>query len=119
MGGSNIHTVVSMEELKEIFSGLETPVIVEGRSDVDVLEKMGAERVFSLKGRPLYKVALEISKSYDSVLVLTDFDSEGIKIARKLNVYLERFGVVPNNSLRAKIKNIVTKEGISQIENIA
>lgn len=108
-----------MEDLEEIIKGLEIPVIVEGRSDVDAIEDICPEEVIPLNGRPLYKVALEISKSYDEVLVLTDFDAEGRKIAKKLNVFLERFGVVPKNSIRGRIKNIITKNGVSQIENIS
>lgn len=52
------------------------------------------------------------------MLVLTDFDSEGTKIARKLNSFLEKFGVVPKNSLRGEIKKILVNKGVSQIEDI-
>ncbi len=120
MGGLNtVFTFDNMDELEEILRDVNLPIIVEGKSDVEVLEKHGAEDVIYLKGRPLYKVALMVSKSYKEALVLTDFDREGRKIAKKLNVFLERFGVVPKNSLRGKIKELVTKEGVSQIENIS
>lgn len=106
-------------KLKKIFQDLDLPVIVEGKSDVEVMEEFGVEDIVSLNGRPLYKVAKETSESFDEVLVLTDFDTEGNKIAKKLNVFLERFDVVPKNSLRGKIKRIVVKDGVSQIENIS
>ncbi|MFP4116109.1 MAG: toprim domain-containing protein [Candidatus Aenigmatarchaeota archaeon] len=107
-----------MENLQKIFDKLDCPVIVEGKSDVAVMEDFQMDEIVSLNGRPLYRVASSVSRTADEALVLTDFDSEGEKIAKKLNVFLERFGVVPKNSIRGKIKEIVTKEGVSQIENI-
>ena len=107
-----------VKKLKEILDDVEYPIIVEGKRDVDAINEYGVEEVVSLKGRPLFKVALSVSKNADKALVLVDFDEEGEKIAKKLNTFLERFGVVPKNSIRGKIKHILTLEGISQIENI-
>ncbi len=111
--------VVGIEDsLNKVLKDLECPVIVEGRSDAEVLKKYGVQNIVSLDGRPLYMVAKETAEYCRKALVLTDFDAEGEKIAGKLNVFLDKFNVVPKNSLRGKIKRIVTKEGISQIENI-
>ena len=107
-----------VKKLKEILDDVEYPIIVEGKRDVDAINEYGVDEVVSLKGRPLFKVALSVSKNADKALVLVDFDEEGEKIAKKLNTFLERFGVVPKNSIRGKIKHILTLEGISQIENI-
>ncbi len=111
-------SVIFVEELGDFLDGIDFPVIVEGKSDEEALEDFDIKNIVQLRGRPLYKVALSL-KGHKEVLVLTDFDREGKKIAAKLNGFLEQFGVVPKNSLRRKIKNIITKKGVSQIENIS
>ncbi len=105
-------------KLKKVLDKVTCPVVVEGRSDVLVLSEYGVEDPIPLNGRPLYVVAREVSEISDCVVVLTDFDSEGEKIAKKLNTFLDKYDVVPKNSIRRNIKRIVTKKGISQIENI-
>lgn len=107
-----------MKNLHKILDEVNVPVIVEGKSDKSALEDLSVEDVVPLNGKPLFKVASSLSKRVEKVLVLTDFDSEGNKIAGKLNSWLESFGVVPKNRLRGKIKGVATREGVSEIENL-
>lgn len=113
-----IFLFIVMKTLQEIFDEIEVRVIVEGESDRSTLTDFGIEDVIPLNGKPLYKVASSVSKDFDEALVLTDFDKEGRKISKKLNSFLTSFGVVPKNKTRGKIKRVVTKKGISAIENL-
>lgn len=110
---------MSMKKPRKIFEEIKVPVIVEGKSDASTLKDFGVEDTVPLNGKPLFRVASSLSKRTEKVLVLSDFDKEGSKIAKKLNSWLESFGVVPKTKLRGRIKRIITKEGVSDIENIS
>lgn len=114
----SLRWVIEIKPLQEIFNEIDYPVIVEGESDKSALEEYGLQDIIPLNGKPLFKVASSISKKAEKVLVLTDFDQEGEKLSKKLNSFLVSFGVVPKNKLRGKIKKIVTREGVSEIENL-
>jgi 5S rRNA maturation endonuclease (ribonuclease M5) len=107
-----------MKELTEILKEVKFPTVVEGDSDKEALKKLGLEDIVPLNGKPLFKVASSLAKRTDRVLVLTDFDKEGNEIARKLNSWFTSFGTVPQSKLRGKIKKTVTRDGVSQIENL-
>lgn len=98
-------------------------IIVEGPRDSNALKSLGLKNTISLNGKPLHEVALYVSKSYVSrddrnyskeVVILTDFDSEGKKIAAKLDYLLRKHKVMVNSKLRGKFM----KFGKSQIEDI-
>ena len=120
MGGPNPYykVLAIREKVKKVLDKESLPVIVEGKRDVEVMEELGVEEIIPLNGRPLYKVAKDVSENFEEVLVLTDFDSEGMKLAKKINSFLGKFDVVPKNSLRGKIKEILVKKGVSQVEDI-
>lgn len=116
MGGPNSLTV--MKDLKGILDGIEVPVIVEGDSDRFTLRRLGVENIIPLNGKPLFKIASKISRESREAVVLTDFDSEGRKIAKKLNDLLTSFGVTPDERTRKEVERRITKVGVSTIENI-
>lgn len=121
MGGPNLIQQLQADKMNPLIQFLENidcPVIVEGKSDMEALKRFEVENIYPLNGRPLFKVALRISEKHDNVLVLTDFDKEGRKLAKKLNSFLTSFGATPKNKLRGKIKRIITKKGISAIEEL-
>lgn len=94
------------------------PVIVEGKSDEEALRKLGVDDIVTLCGKPLYKVTQDISKRTEEILILTDYDREGRKLAKKLDNYFVSYGVLPNRKIRKKLGFIVNKTGISHIEDI-
>ncbi|MFP4045821.1 MAG: toprim domain-containing protein [Candidatus Aenigmatarchaeota archaeon] len=107
-----------MEKLNQLLKKIDIPVVVEGKSDVAVLEKMGVKRIVPLNGRPLFKVVKEVAEKSKEVLVLTDYDSEGRKLAHKLNVLFTSSGVQPWREMRRKIGKAITEEGRYAIEEI-
>ena len=110
----------SRENLKdvidEIFLAIEKEkdalVIVEGKKDSLALKKLGFERILTLKGEPLYKIAEQVSEK--RVLVLTDLDVEGKKIYAAIVCQLRTRGVRVDDTLR----NLLFKTKLRQIEGL-
>ncbi len=82
-----------LEDLRE--EARSTPILVEGRRDVQALERLGVSAEFfcACNGRPLYEVCEEISSAHRRVILLLDLDSAGIAIARKVKHFLSQMGV--------------------------
>ena len=76
---------------KEIRNVENSQIIVEGKKDREVLEKLGFKNVVEISGKSLSEILKEIKK--DSVILLTDFDSEGEKLAKKLYNFLKIYGI--------------------------
>jgi len=82
-------------------------VICEGVKDAEAIKslKWGVE-VVTLEGKPLVRVADEISQDYKSVLILTDFDKKGQNLAKNISKFLLGRSKV-NWGLRNKMKRIL------------
>lgn len=92
-----------LDEMKE-YSDKGVPLIVEGRKDEVSLRRMGfSGPIITVSGARLHEIAEE-SKGKD-VIVLTDFDEEGEKLAETILSYR-----VENNKLtlyfRGKIRKL-------------
>jgi 5S rRNA maturation endonuclease (ribonuclease M5) len=100
-----------LDELVE--RNLVTPVIVEGRNDVEALRILGLKgKVYSLNhGIPLFNFCEEISREHNEVIILTDWDSKGGKLARSLREGFKANAVEYNDRLRARLVRICKKEG--------
>lgn len=107
-------------EISNLFAKIrEIPKIVEGKNDKISLRKIGFKNILPLNGRSLYSFAHIFSNKYNEALILTDFDSEGRKLRRKLNFFLQAFGVSIETKLREEIMRKVTQRGKSRIENLS
>ena len=95
-------------------------VIVEGKRDKRALEKFGLDhrKIIAINGRTLIKVVDEIRASgedHHHVIILTDFDQKGRKIASKLRRLLLAYRIHPNSRLRKEMM----KFGRAEIEDLA
>ncbi|MFX0067862.1 MAG: toprim domain-containing protein [Promethearchaeota archaeon] len=111
-----------IERLEEVLLKIDNlsknfPILVEGRKDERTLRKLGVNGiVVHLSGQSLFETA-ERMASYRKVIILTDFDKRGEKIARQISRYLEEQGTYPIMTYRKKILSI-TKGRIRQIEGL-
>ena len=78
-------------------------VIVEGKKDRAALKTLGLYNVIAINGRPLIKVVDEVRGLGNAPVILTDFDSKGMEIARKLNSLFQAFRIHPNSGLRCRL----------------
>lgn len=89
-----------VNELKD----LEAVILVEGKRDREALSKLGIKRVMDISGKSVEDVVEDVSKNYDEVLILTDFDEEGRIIEKILKREFEIRHVKVLTSLRVRIK---------------
>ncbi|MFB6075626.1 MAG: toprim domain-containing protein [Candidatus Aenigmatarchaeota archaeon] len=102
----------------EVLQNIGYPIIVEGKRDRINLGEMKIKNIIPLNGRSLYDFTFNISQKYDEVLILTDFDKEGRKLAGKITSLFQSMGVKTHGKLRKEIMKRVTKNGKSMIENL-
>ena len=99
----------TIEELKESI------VIVEGKKDRKALESLGIHNTVPINGKPLIEIVQQVAgKGTVKVIILTDFDSEGRRIAGKLELLLKNFGIHPDSRLRCRVMDF----GWNKIEDM-
>ena len=100
---------------KEILEELEklknTLVIVEGKNDQKALEKFGLKNILMLEGNAIFEV---IEKVNTEVAILTDLDSKGKELYKRLQSMLTKRGVKINNKLR----HLLLRSDLKVIEGI-
>ena len=96
-----------------------TPIVVEGIKDVEALKRLGIRRnVVSLgKGLTVFAFCERLSRRSKTVIVLTDWDRKGGKLARMMKDALEANGAKPDMDLRAKLV-VLSKKDIKDIESL-
>ena len=108
-----------MEEKEELLLLLEEikdkNVIVEGRRDKAALIDLGFRHVTVLNNS---KGFYEISEKFigKEVLILSDFDSEGEEIAKKLSEVLVKVGAKVDRIDRKKLRRLFIKNKINTVE---
>lgn len=103
------------------YSSKGVPILVEGKKDEAALKALGIRgkiiRVRQHRKR-LFELAEELT-SYKTVIILTDFDQEGEKLADELSRHLHSWGV--KTIMRDKFRSTVSwasrqVEGLNRIE---
>lgn len=92
-----------------------TPIIVEGKKDVEALKALGVcGKILSAKtgGKSLLEVVSEIVETgAKEVILMLDFDRRGRECTRRLKQRFEKAGVNPNlnfwNALQAMVRREV------------
>lgn len=100
-----------IDELTEL--NLEVPVIVEGKKDVKALRALGLKGdIFTLNhGIPIFNLCEEIAMKNRKVIILTDWDSRGGRLAKALREGFRANAVAYDDKLRARLVRICKKEG--------
>ena len=113
-----------LEQVMKVMDELEAmseqmPVVVEGLRDVEALRLLGIEKnVVSLsRGMSIFALCESLSKDWDSVLILTDWDRKGGRLARKLREALMANGAKPIEIVRTQLAYLVKKD-VKDIESL-
>ncbi len=118
-------TVEKFEELNELLAELreqaccDVPIIVEGANDIEALKRL------EIKGR-FHKVSsgksllnfIESFSGSEKVIILTDFDRAGDKLAKFCVKHLRQLDVEPITEIRRKLKSLFHKD-VKDIEGLA
>lgn len=113
-----------LERILEVVDDLEhmsdgTPIVVEGLKDVEALKRIGVKKnVVSLgKGLSVFAFCERLARRSGSVVILTDWDRKGGRLARMLKDAFEANGVKADLDLRAQLV-LLTKKDIKDIEGL-
>lgn len=90
-------------------------VIVEGKRDRKVLYSLHFKKIITIN-EGIYETIDKLD--IKEVIILTDFDSEGRKIAKKLNLFLQSNGFKIDRESRRKIGLLFSRLRIRKIEEI-
>lgn len=95
-------------------------IVVEGVKDRRALNALGiADGIETLVGQEsLLNFSERLAQTGNTIILLTDWDRTGTKIAKDLTKYLQPSGCVVNYELRLKLSNLV-KKAIKDIESLA
>lgn len=113
-----------IEEMKELLSeisGLVEVVLVEGPRDVASLKRLGyTGNIVTCVAINVndYDLMTEVSKKYRRILILTDFDQEGLMLNRRFTEMLEHEGVLVEEALRRMVGRLTVALGIYAIESL-
>jgi 2,5-diamino-6-(ribosylamino)-4(3H)-pyrimidinone 5'-phosphate reductase len=99
-----------------------TPIIVEGKKDVQTLRELGVRGKISCAktaGKSRLDVILEIEESdHREIILLLDFDRRGKEWTEKLRQDLEKAKIKPNLTFWKKLFAIAGKE-LKDVEGLA
>ena len=100
-------------------------IIVEGKNDKRALREVGVSaNISTIKSSNLsisnyaFTLGQELQDKNDKVLILTDFDDEGSKLAKELKKKLDRWKLKIDHETRIKLKSCLRKD-ITGIESIS
>lgn len=83
----------------------EAPIIVEGLKDKRVLSKLGIKHTLDISGKSLDSIVEKLSETkIKNVVVLTDFDKEGVKKQKLLIKLLNCNGIKADETTRRRFK---------------
>lgn len=114
----NIDKIKEIIEQIKIYSDSGVPVIVEGIKDKQSLEMLGIKQnVITLQGKSLLQID-EVFMDKKEVIILTDFDAEGKKLAFTLQKQLMHRRISPNLKFWKSLK-FYLKKNFKDIESLA
>jgi 5S rRNA maturation endonuclease (ribonuclease M5) len=114
----------ALEELSHFLSQVHTYVdliLVEGIRDVSSLRSLGCKaniEVLSHTRISDFDLAEEIASNHNSVLILTDFDVEGLSLNQRFSNLFERKGVKVEIGIRLWVGRLLARIGVYTIESL-
>ncbi len=113
-----------LEDLEKVIEELAAasrtmPVIVEGRSDKKALESLGVRGIIFVlnDGHSILDTCTRLAADYRHVIIMTDWDRKGGRLARALIDNLEANDMKYNSDFRAKLAMLAKKE-VKDVEGL-
>jgi 2,5-diamino-6-(ribosylamino)-4(3H)-pyrimidinone 5'-phosphate reductase len=99
-----------------------TPIIVEGKKDIETLRMLNVEGTIiaaKTSGKTLLDTISEIEKTRKKeIILLLDFDRRGKELTKRLKQHLEKTEIKTNLTFWLNLSSIVGKE-VKDIEGLA
>jgi len=109
-----------LDLLKQIENTVDI-ILVEGTRDIKALRNIGYSGEIipcSQIGLNDYELADKISEKYHRILILTDFDKEGVLIYQKFHEIFERKYIKVEDELRKNLGDLMSKLSVYAIESL-
>jgi 5S rRNA maturation endonuclease (ribonuclease M5) len=112
---------IEQQEILDVLSELEGQIlIVEGKKDSRALQELGMGNIVQVNSRTMSKVtddAVFLMEKHKNtqVIILTDFDRTGRRMAAKIRLLLQSRKIHANSRIRRDVMNL----GIRYIEEMA
>ena len=110
-----------MEKLLLELPTLVDTVLVEGLRDTEALRSMGYVGVIealSRTGVNDFDLSDELASKYSRILLLLDFDEEGLNLNNHFTQLLERKGLKVEYGLRKEFSRLMAEIGVYAIESL-
>ena len=90
----------------------EIPILVEGDNDIKALKLLGFEgEIIKInQGKPLFNLVEDLSKVYDEMIILMDWDRKGGQLARRLSDNFEANQMKYNLEFRKQMAYLCKKD---------
>ena len=111
----------AMEKLLLELPTLVDTVLVEGLRDTEALRAMGYAGVIealSRTGVNDFDLSDELASKYSRILLLLDFDEEGLNLNNHFTQLLERKGLKVEYGLRKEFSRLMAEIGVYAIESL-
>lgn len=94
------------------------PIVVEGRKDREAIERLGIKgRVVEVKSSRQVVVDVLDEVSGGEVILLVDFDRDGVELAKHIISYLESEGVKVDSTYWREIRALVRRD-VKDVEGL-
>ncbi|MBT3283306.1 hypothetical protein HN807_02875 [Candidatus Bathyarchaeota archaeon] len=115
------NAICELEQLMHELSGLVDVVVVEGLRDIQALRSLGytgSIEELNRSGFNDFDLADDLTSRYKRVLLLLDFDEEGLRLNQRFNQILERKGAKVEYGLRKEFGRLMAATGAYAIEDL-
>jgi 5S rRNA maturation endonuclease (ribonuclease M5) len=110
------HLIEELNKINRYYQGV--PVIVEGKKDKTVLKKLGFTNILDISGSHLSNFAEKIVEDgAKSVIILTDFDDEGLSKALQLTKIFHKYHIIILSSVRQRIRSLFKIHKIEELSH--
>lgn len=98
----------------------DSPIVVEGERDVQALRALGVGgRIITLhRGVPVLRLCEELAREAREVIILTDWDLKGGRLAKALREGFAANGVRYDEAPRARLA-VLTRSSVNAVEDLA
>ena len=115
------NAVRELEQLSQELPGFVDVVVVEGLRDIQSLRSLGytgAIEALNRTGVNDFDLADDLVSNYSRILLLLDFDGEGLRMNLHFNQILERKGAKIEYGLRKEVGCLMAAIGAYAIEDL-
>ncbi len=115
------NAIRELEQLMQELPGLVDVVVVEGQRDIQAIRSLGyagAIEALNRTGVNDFDLADDLSSRYSRILLLLDFDEEGLRLNQHFTQILERKGAKVEYGLKKEVGRLMAAIGAYAVEDL-